>query len=131
LWVETQSGLTKNYKIDICCFSFKHAALRRKSKDWLARNLDNVLEWSNKSTHKNPIKRVGLVSLKLTCFLHDISEKLLIWHLTTDINFIVFCQTRLGLNPQSTALKVSMLTITPPMCSTLNDNVLSIYHDNI
>jgi hypothetical protein len=29
-------GQTKDYKIDICCFSAKHAALRRKSKDWLA-----------------------------------------------------------------------------------------------
>ena len=32
------SGQTKDYKIGICCFSAKHAALRRKSKDWLARN---------------------------------------------------------------------------------------------
>jgi len=33
---------TKDYKIDICCFSVKHAALPRKRKDWLARNEDNV-----------------------------------------------------------------------------------------
>jgi hypothetical protein len=31
---EPQSGQTKDYKIGICCFSTKHAALRRKSKDW-------------------------------------------------------------------------------------------------
>ena len=31
-----QSGQTKDYEIGICCFSAKHAALRRKSKDWLA-----------------------------------------------------------------------------------------------
>ena len=30
-----RSGQTKDYKIGICCFSAKHAALRRKSKDWL------------------------------------------------------------------------------------------------
>jgi len=42
---EPQSGQTKDYKIGICCFSAKHAALRRKSKDWLARNQDNVFEW--------------------------------------------------------------------------------------
>jgi hypothetical protein len=30
---ETRSNQTKNYKIGICCFSTKHAALRRKSKD--------------------------------------------------------------------------------------------------
>jgi len=35
---------TKDYKIGICCFSAKHAALRRKSKDWLARNQNNVSE---------------------------------------------------------------------------------------
>ena len=34
---EPRSGHTKDYKIDICCFSAKHAALRRKSTDWLAR----------------------------------------------------------------------------------------------
>ena len=34
---EPRSGQTKDYKIDICHFSAKHAALWRKSKDWLAR----------------------------------------------------------------------------------------------
>jgi len=33
--VSARSGQTKNYKIGICCFSAKHAALRRKSQDWL------------------------------------------------------------------------------------------------
>ena len=28
----------------------KHAALRRKSKDWLALNRNNVSEWSDMST---------------------------------------------------------------------------------
>jgi hypothetical protein len=28
-------GKTKDYKIGICCFSAKHTALRRKSKNWL------------------------------------------------------------------------------------------------
>jgi hypothetical protein len=41
---ELRSGQTKDYKIDICCFFAKHAALKRKSKDWLARNQDNVSE---------------------------------------------------------------------------------------
>jgi hypothetical protein len=47
---EPRSGQTKNYKIGICCFSAKHAALRRKNKDWLARNQNNVSEWSDLST---------------------------------------------------------------------------------
>ena len=38
---EPRSGQIKDSNIGICCFSAKHVALRRKSKD-LARNLDNV-----------------------------------------------------------------------------------------
>ena len=45
-----RSGQTKGYKIGICCFSAKHAALRGKSKDWSARNQNNVSEWSDMST---------------------------------------------------------------------------------
>ena len=41
---EPRSGLTKVYIIAVCCFSAKHAALRRKSKDWLARNQNNVFK---------------------------------------------------------------------------------------
>ena len=47
---EPRSGQTKDYKIGMCCFSDKHAALRRKSKDWLARNQNNMSEWSDIST---------------------------------------------------------------------------------
>jgi hypothetical protein len=39
---EPWSGETKDYEIGICCFSTKHAAVRRKSKDWLAQNQKNV-----------------------------------------------------------------------------------------
>jgi hypothetical protein len=46
---EPQSGQTKNYKIGICCFSAKQPALRRKSKDWLARNQNNVSQLGNMS----------------------------------------------------------------------------------
>jgi hypothetical protein len=68
---DPRSCQTKDYEIGICCFSAKHAAFRRKSKDWLARNKDNVSEWDDisirgllfqrASTIKNPTKRVGLV----------------------------------------------------------------------
>ena len=47
---EPRSGQTKDYKIGICCFFAKNAALRRKSKDWLAQNQNNVSEWSDIST---------------------------------------------------------------------------------
>ena len=59
-----RSGQTKDYKIGIYCFSAKHAALRRKNKDWLAQNQDNVSEWSDMSisTKWNPS------SLKINLF---------------------------------------------------------------
>jgi hypothetical protein len=41
-----RSGQTKDYKIDIYCFSAKHTALRRKIKDWFAGNQANVSEWA-------------------------------------------------------------------------------------
>ena len=44
---EPQSCQTKDYKIVFCCFSAKHTALRRKGKDWLAQNQNNVSEWSD------------------------------------------------------------------------------------
>ena len=46
---EPRSGQTKDNTIGICCFSAKHAALRRKSKDWLARNQDNLSKCGDKS----------------------------------------------------------------------------------
>ena len=44
--IEPWSGQTKDYKIGICCFSAKYAALRRKSKD---RNQGNMSEWADMS----------------------------------------------------------------------------------
>ena len=47
---DPRSGQTKDFKIGICCFSAKHAALRSKSKDWSARNQNNVSEWGDMSS---------------------------------------------------------------------------------
>jgi hypothetical protein len=47
---EPRSGQTKDYEIGICCFSAKHVALQRKSKDSLARKQNNVSKWSDMST---------------------------------------------------------------------------------
>ena len=49
---DPRSGQTKDYKIGICCFFARHAALRSKSKDWLARNQNNVSEWSDMSNRR-------------------------------------------------------------------------------
>ena len=46
---EPRLGQTKDFQIGICCFSAKLTALRRKSKDQLARNQNNVPEWSDMS----------------------------------------------------------------------------------
>ena len=91
-------GQTKDYKIGICCFSTKHAALRRKSKDWLARNQDNVSEWGDISIRGLLFRWVNTIKIQLlvlvqykadfiiisfkikTCSRHDIAEKLLSWH---------------------------------------------------
>ena len=62
---EPRSDQTKNYQIGICGFSAKHAALRRKNRDGLTRNQDNVSEWGNMSICRLrtvvSTKRVGLV----------------------------------------------------------------------
>ena len=52
LGFESQSGQTKDYEIGICCFTPKHSTLRRKSKDGLAQNQNNVSEESDMSTHR-------------------------------------------------------------------------------
>ena len=66
---EPWSGQTKDYKIGICYFSAKQAAVKRTSKDWLARNQDNVFVRrhvyprhvvSVSQHYKNPTERVGL-----------------------------------------------------------------------
>ena len=57
---EPRSAQTKDFKIGVCFFSAKHAALRRKRKDWLARNQNNVSAWSNMFTCGLLFQRVGL-----------------------------------------------------------------------
>ena len=52
LGFEPRSDQTKDFKIDICCFSAKYAAaLRRKSKDWSTQNQNIVSEWSDMSAY--------------------------------------------------------------------------------
>jgi tRNA U38,U39,U40 pseudouridine synthase TruA len=48
---DPRSAQTKDYKFGICCFSAKHATLKSKNKDWLARNQNNASEWSDMSTN--------------------------------------------------------------------------------
>jgi hypothetical protein len=62
---EPRSGQTKDYEIGMCCFSAKHAVLRRKSKDWLARNQDNVSEWGDMSIRGLLFQRANTIKIQL------------------------------------------------------------------
>ena len=88
---EPWSAQTKDFKIVICFFSAKHASLRRKSKDWLARKQDNISEWGDMSIRRLLCQWASTIKIqlsmtsssshwKLTCSRHDIAEKLWSWH---------------------------------------------------
>jgi len=62
---EFQSAQTKDYKIGICCFSAKHAALRRKHKDWLARNQDNASKWGKMTIRRLLFQRASTLKIQL------------------------------------------------------------------
>ena len=46
-----RGGVKPDYEIGICCFSARHAALRRKIKDWFTRSQDNVSKCADMSIH--------------------------------------------------------------------------------
>jgi hypothetical protein len=66
---EPRSGQTKDYKNGICCFVAMHAALRRKSKDWLARSQNNVSEWSDMSICRLLFQWVSTKLIQLRVFV--------------------------------------------------------------
>ena len=66
---EPRSGQTKDYKIGICYFSAKLAALRRKSKDWLARNQNNVSGWGNMSIRGLLFQRASTIKIQLSALV--------------------------------------------------------------
>ena len=63
---EPRSGQTKDYKTVICYFSANHAALRSKSKDWLARNQENVSEWSDMWTRRLFFQWASTINIQLS-----------------------------------------------------------------
>jgi hypothetical protein len=64
-WVRGRSGQTKDNKIGICCFSATHATLRRTNKDRLARNHNNVSEWSDMPTRRLLIQWTRTIKIHL------------------------------------------------------------------
>ena len=75
---ELKSGQTKDYKIGICCFSAKHAALRRKSKDWFARNQDNVLEWGDMSICRLLFEWASTIKIQLSVLVYYKADLIII-----------------------------------------------------
>jgi hypothetical protein len=47
--IELRSGQPKDYEIGMRFYSAKHAALRRKSKNWLARDQNKMFERTDMS----------------------------------------------------------------------------------
>jgi hypothetical protein len=47
-WIHVYKQI--HYQLVFVAYNVKHAELRRKSKDWLLRNQDNVSEWSDMSS---------------------------------------------------------------------------------
>jgi len=66
----------------MCCFSTKHAPLRRKIKDWLARNQNNVSEWSDMSTRGLLFQWAKSVGLEQSGHHYHLIERNLFspWH---------------------------------------------------
>jgi hypothetical protein len=65
----TQWSQTNDYKIGICCFSAKHAALRTKSNDWLAGNQDNVSEWGDMSIQGLLFQWASTIKIQLSVLI--------------------------------------------------------------
>jgi hypothetical protein len=84
-WFEPRSGKSIDYVIGICWFSAKHTTLKKKSKEWLARNQNNVCESGGMDfrgllfcelAQLRSTKRVGLV-LNSPCH-HFVDNQLVI-----------------------------------------------------
>jgi hypothetical protein len=66
---ELRLGQTNDNELGICCSSAKYAALRRKSKDWLVRNQNNV-----SSVNMHLVLSLSLVDGFITLSYSDIGS---------------------------------------------------------
>ena len=78
LGFEPRSAQIKDYKIGICCFSAKHVALKRKSKDWLARNQNNVSEWKDMSTRGLLFQWASTLKIELSVLVKNKADLIII-----------------------------------------------------
>jgi hypothetical protein len=75
---EPRSGQTKDYNIDIWCFSAKHATLRRKNKDWSARNPNNVSECSDMPARGLLFQWASANKIQLNVFVYNKADLIII-----------------------------------------------------
>lgn len=64
--LEDMSIYSLNIEMGIYCFSSKRKTLRRKNKDLLARNGDNVSKWGNISIHRLLFQFASTTKIQLT-----------------------------------------------------------------
>ena len=74
---EIRSGQTKDYQINICCLSAKHAALRRKNKDWSPYR-DNVFEWGDMSIRGLLFQWASIIQIQLSMLVWYKSDLVII-----------------------------------------------------
>jgi len=75
---ESWSGQNHDYKICMCCFSAKHAALRRKSKELLARNQDNVSEYGDRYIRWLLFQWANTIKYKLSMLVYYKADLIII-----------------------------------------------------
>jgi hypothetical protein len=82
---EPRSGQTRDYTIDICCFSAKHTVLRRKSKDCLARNRNNVSAWGDMSIRGLLFRWTSTMRIQLSVLIYYKADLIIIISLKIDL----------------------------------------------
>ena len=66
-------------RIDMCCFSAKHAALWEKNKYLLARNQDNVSEWDDMAIRELLIQWASTIKIQLSVLVQYKPDLIIIY----------------------------------------------------
>ena len=105
-------------------FCAKHAALRRKGKDRLGRNQDNVSEWGNISVHGLLFQWTSTIKMQLRERPFNLKGEVGVWFFvsfrnffrtTQELEYLFFCRARREIFCQNLTLGY--------MTKTLNQNI--------